>query len=325
MKILIEIYSQNIIVLYKIDETVSVHIFQYLNLHFQDALLLMRKAFDVAHESILQHNGGLTTLNITMVLPIHSSTQYAVCSVNVGDSLTYVFSKRYGMNELSVASHDINKERNMKDVGGAIGPVDGSQPYLTNLTFSVTTCEPGDIVFQTTDGISDNFDPVVTKLAVPGRRDSTLQSVEEKAEMLPHERHMFAMKGMERVIHEYELVTEHDISAQELCKALSNHVTSLTQPKRLVIENPVYYRRQFKKKERKKIEETIRNAMRPLPGKLDHATVLAYEVGVYRDENSPNRSLDDISSAQDSCCVSHRSSVSSTIETSPSLVFESDV
>lgn len=288
----------------------------------------MRKAFDIAHESILQHKGGLTTLNITLVLPIETCMQYAVCSVNVGDSLAYVFSKRYGMNELSIGSHDINEERNMKDAGGAIGPVNGDLPHLTNLTFSITTCESGDIVFLTTDGVSDNFDPVVTKIAVPGRRDSLLQSVDHKAEMLPHERHLFAMKGMERVIHEYELERECDISAQELCIALMDHVVSLTAQKRLVIENPAYYGRKHKTKERRRIEETIRNTIRLLPGKLDHAAVVAYEAGVRGDSNgsSPDSKLSTFSSSMSaspsmSDCASSDSSIDSIIKHSNSVTF----
>ena len=278
----------------------------------------MRKAFNVAHEAILKHKGGLTTLNITLVVPIDSGSRYAVCSVNVGDSLTFVFSKRYGMNELSIGSHDINEERDMKDAGGAIGPVSGDQPYLTNLTFSITTCEPGDIVFLTTDGVSDNFDPVVTKIAVPGRKDELLQSVDQKPEMLPHERHLFAMKGMERIIHEYELETELDISAQELCVALTDHVVSLTAQKRLVIENPVYYNRQYRAKERRKIEDTIRDTIRLLPGKLDHASVVAYEAGMYIDEASPNSSdeYSNTSVGQLSCSSSSSTSLTTASSTS---------
>ena len=65
----------------------------------------------------------------------------------------------------------------MRDALGALGPVDGLNPELSNLTcrwrwkvlyaiaislpFSITEVLPGDIVFLTSDGISDNFDPVV--------------------------------------------------------------------------------------------------------------------------------------------------------------------
>jgi len=280
----------------------------------------MRTAFDEGHQTILDHNGGLTTLNITTVLPLRDSPDFAVCTVNVGDSLTYIFSKRYGMNELSIGSHDINEERDIRDAGGAIGPVNGKKPHLTNLTFSVTTCEPGDIVFLTTDGISDNFDPVVTKIAVPGKKDSELTSVGAKAEMLPHERHLFSMKGMEMIIHEYELLTEVDISAQELCTALSEHVSTLTEQKRAIIQNPELYNRKFRLKEKRKMEERIKMELRGIPGKLDHATVIAYESGIYRGEDMSNYL--ECSSNSDS---TRTSSVSSNMEPVSSTMFESNV
>ena len=55
--------------------------------------------------------------------------------------------------------------RDMRDALGALGPVDGNKPELGNLTLSMTIVESGDIVFITSDGISDNFDPVVGKFA----------------------------------------------------------------------------------------------------------------------------------------------------------------
>lgn len=56
--------------------------------------------------------------------------------------------------------------RDMRDALGALGPVDGSNPELNNLTLAMTEVEKGDIVFLTSDGISDNFDPVVGKFAI---------------------------------------------------------------------------------------------------------------------------------------------------------------
>lgn len=55
--------------------------------------------------------------------------------------------------------------RDMRDALGALGPVDGKNPELGNLTLSMTTVEKGDIVFLTSDGVTDNFDPVVGKFA----------------------------------------------------------------------------------------------------------------------------------------------------------------
>lgn len=58
--------------------------------------------------------------------------------------------------------------RDIRDAMGALGPcVDGNKPELSNLTLSMTVVDSGDIVFLTSDGISDNFDPVVGKFAEP--------------------------------------------------------------------------------------------------------------------------------------------------------------
>ena len=122
---------------------------------------------DAAHNTILKKEGGLTTLCVCLVCPVYNSADFAVCCVNVGDSFAYVFSKNNGIREVTVGSHDVASERDIRDAGGAIGPVDGDNPELQNLTCSLTFVNKGDVVFLTTDGISDNFDPVVTKVAIP--------------------------------------------------------------------------------------------------------------------------------------------------------------
>lgn len=91
--------------------------------------------------------------------------------------------------------------RDMRDAGGALGPVDGRNPQLHNLTCSMTFVEEGaflthlnmlgsnenwspvikgvvfasvsgDVVFITSDGVSDNFDPVVGKFCVIKRAET---------------------------------------------------------------------------------------------------------------------------------------------------------
>lgn len=54
----------------------------------------------------------------------------------------------------------------MRDALGALGPVDGKNPELNNLTVAMTIVDKDDIVFLTSDGVSDNFDPVVGKFAL---------------------------------------------------------------------------------------------------------------------------------------------------------------
>jgi hypothetical protein len=81
--------------------------------------------------------------------------------VNVGDSLGYVYNKKDGAREITVGSHET--KRDMRCPGGSLGPADGYNPDLRNLTFSYTRVSTGDIVFLTSDGVSDNFDPVVSQ------------------------------------------------------------------------------------------------------------------------------------------------------------------
>ena len=64
--------------------------------------------------------------------------------------------------------------RDMRDALGALGPVDGQNPELNNLTCSMTVIEEGDIVFLTSDGVSDNFDPVVGKFVVAKKPEKPL-------------------------------------------------------------------------------------------------------------------------------------------------------
>lgn len=133
----------------------------------QDVFQLLLRSLDDAQATILRHNGGLTTICVALICPLKSASQHAVCVVSVGDSLAFVLSRRHGMREITTGSRDVTTERDIRDAGGALGPVrNGTEPELHNLTLSMTLIDPGDIVLLTTDGISDNFDPVVTKIAV---------------------------------------------------------------------------------------------------------------------------------------------------------------
>lgn len=132
-----------------------------------DVFVSLVRSFWEAHSYIVEMNGALTTLTVVVILPLSKkSNKNAVCCANVGDSLGYVYSKTHGVREITQGSHDVNSMRDMRDALGALGPVNGSnQPEMSNFTLSFTTIEDGDIVFLTSDGVSDNFDPVVGKFA----------------------------------------------------------------------------------------------------------------------------------------------------------------
>ncbi|XP_052252786.1 PP2C-like domain-containing protein CG9801 [Dreissena polymorpha] len=272
-----------------------------------DIFAILRKSLDKAHEEILEREGGLTTLCACLVVPVSKSRQFAVCSLNVGDSYGYIFCHNHGIREVTQGSHNVSIVRDIRDAGGAIGPVEGRNPELHNLTYGLSFANPGDIVFLTTDGISDNYDPVVTKIAAapldikdgqsnsvePGLVEAdedqemgpsgSAYSIAGKPVMQPKERHVYAMKEMERVLHEHELATEEQISAQELCSAMVQHVLMVTDPKRKVLENPeLYKRKKMSQNDKQKRDSEIVSKMSESPGKLDHASIVAYEVGEWR-------------------------------------------
>uniref|UniRef100_A0A2M3ZGF8 Putative serine/threonine protein phosphatase signal transduction mechanism n=1 Tax=Anopheles braziliensis TaxID=58242 RepID=A0A2M3ZGF8_9DIPT len=131
----------------------------------KEVFISLIRSFWEAHNYILQVGGALSTLTVAIVLPVEDSNNSIVCCCNVGDSLGYIFSRNNIVREITQASHNVNLIRDMRDALGALGPVYGDKPEMANLTLSMSVVEEGDIVFLTSDGISDNFDPVVGRFA----------------------------------------------------------------------------------------------------------------------------------------------------------------
>nr|CDS17737.1 PP2C domain containing protein [Echinococcus granulosus] len=65
-------------------------------------------------------------------------------------------------------------ERDFRDAGGALGPVyECGEPELQNLMCAVVHCAPRDVIIFGTDGLTDNFDPVILRIAIPRSPDIT--------------------------------------------------------------------------------------------------------------------------------------------------------
>ncbi|VDM53634.1 unnamed protein product [Angiostrongylus costaricensis] len=274
-------------------------------------------SFHSAHSLILQEGGMLTTLCVGVVAPAVNCDRYThwvLCVCNVGDSLCFVYNQNYGVREVTMGSHDIDQMRDMRDAGGALGPVDGRNPQLHNLTCSMTFVEEGDIVFITSDGVSDNFDPVVGKFCVIKR--AKVENKENSQLPLPDNRKLsvatkdsppreFArtrtcaatlpcVDAASR--HELMLVRMRDIiacrfsstrdslfprvTASVLSHRLIQFATHLSQAKRRTLENPDLYRKEkMTRSEQRSRRRAVREKIADMPGKLDHASVVAYTVG----------------------------------------------
>ncbi|GJQ85952.1 hypothetical protein Trydic_g21800 [Trypoxylus dichotomus] len=162
-------------------------------LNTQEVFVCLLRAFNCAHDLILQNNGMLTTLTVAVVLPLKRNSiqkpseedEYVCCVCNVGDTLAYIYSHKYGIRELTKGSHDVQSNRDMRDALGALGPVDGTNPELSNLTLSITKLRKGDIVMVASDGLTDNFDPNVCKFSVNCNVTDSLKGKREPSTFKP--------------------------------------------------------------------------------------------------------------------------------------------
>ncbi|KAG1677721.1 hypothetical protein FOA52_001033 [Chlamydomonas sp. UWO 241] len=90
---------------------------------------------------------------------------WVAMTVAVGDSPAYVWRHTSGeVQELTAAVHSGNY-RDPRWTPGALGYAIGEEPDLDNLVCSVSLLDEGDVVFLTSDGVADNFDPFLLKMA----------------------------------------------------------------------------------------------------------------------------------------------------------------
>uniref|UniRef100_A0A2I9LPG7 PP2C-like domain-containing protein n=1 Tax=Centruroides hentzi TaxID=88313 RepID=A0A2I9LPG7_9SCOR len=291
-----------------------------------DIFVCLLRSFHAAHNLILKEKAMHTTLCAAVVCPIKNSEKFAVCTCNVGDSFAYVYSKRYGIREITQGSHDIYSNRDMRDALGALGPVDGQNPELNNLTLSMTLVDPGDVVFLTSDGISDNFDPVVGKFALIKNSKILIRSASQRKEeplktkplrrvnsqltksptisekpYLPrveaHQRYELTLLRMEDMLKQKD---DKEVSAKYICEELIEFVKKLTRAKRKILEDPELYLNSAlpdTQEEQRLRRKQAGSKLMCVPGKLDHASIVAYKVDNYELDSSDNDkiSLPDLS------------------------------
>ncbi|CAF1687456.1 unnamed protein product, partial [Didymodactylos carnosus] len=101
---------------------------------------------------------------------------------------------------------------------------------LSNLAYSLMEIQQGDFVYLTTDGISDNYDPVVSGVARSAKTPllqrksfTEIETIENNAQLMnAYERHLCHLHHMTQALERYKTV-EDKLSAQELCAKLLQH------------------------------------------------------------------------------------------------------
>jgi serine/threonine protein phosphatase PrpC len=254
---------------------------------------LLEESLDAAQKCIITHRGTLTTLSIGIVCQLQKSkfgpNQWGLFVASVGDSPIFVYSPMTQMvYEATEGSHPKNGMRAMNLSGGMLGPAVGTSPDLENLCFAYLPVYEGDIVFATSDGVSDNFYPEVlnpgitlTQSSPPSIYSDTIPCDQCRLNNKDSHSHKCCENVTEiaKLLKKHQTLIGEHISAQTVSASLINFIAELTNSKRTFFAKCIEEKIDIKKKSKE--DPQFAKEVKMLPGKLDHATVVAYTVGIH--------------------------------------------
>ncbi|XP_071953302.1 PP2C-like domain-containing protein CG9801 [Antedon mediterranea] len=244
---------------------------------------LLRTSLDHGQRLILISESTLTTICIAVVVQLQRCDQYVVCVVNVGDSLAYVYSHKHGVREITTGCRDLQHDRDLRECGGALGPAVGEEADLDNLTFSLTMSEQDDVVFLTSDGIADNFDPAI---ALTARIcDFKFKKPKDSLPLIQTaERHPLSINSMTKLLEKSAEYEPGEDTAMQVCEVFIQYVVKLTNDYRDNLES--YHKavnnNDLTNEQREKLQALRKETIYNLPGKLDHASIVALTVGHWK-------------------------------------------
>lgn len=247
-----------------------------------DIFQIMLSSLNGAQRLIVQNEGTTTTLCMAVVCEMTKSHDWGLCVVSVGDSPCFVWQKKTGLVLEATSKNHEGQDRDMRDSGGCLGANVGTNPDLSNLLCCFTHLSEGDIVFLTSDGISDNFDPVIMQqVSDPlqeyemGKGAAVLESVSAKR------RQEMLLENLSGLLRQADSNSDNGLNAFLLKEAVISHVIDLTDAKRQYMEaqEKEIEREGLTASEKRKLIKEMQKTTTMYPGKLDHATVAAYQVG----------------------------------------------
>ncbi|KAI3380705.1 hypothetical protein SNEBB_010292 [Seison nebaliae] len=227
-----------------------------------DWLREMKSMIFAAHLKIIS---GMTTFCSSIVLKNYHEKSHLILTINVGDSSSFLHSN-HQLIDLTIGSNHAMCNDDIYETGGCLGINNISQqqqqkfdmiPDLGNWSLSQIQLDSNEpfILLMMTDGISDNFDPFVTKSCV---RLSEVVHTDQLRHHLPvyskRERYQLSLQHITRMI-------STGNSSDFIGKKFVEYVESLTRRKRDYSSNL-----HFSRSENDRI-----------PGKLDHATLILYK------------------------------------------------
>jgi len=267
---------------------------EYLMKHQKDIVTardvgyLVLRAYLAAHNSIIEgrtqetlFQAGTTTMLAGLVLELEHAQWGFVC-VSLGDCKAFRWSAKTG--EVRDATEgNRGNITDARDPGGRLGPyLEGGAPDLRNLSVFWIPCEQGDVIAILSDGVHDNFDPqhlgktpkdlnITLKdnnwAELENVKDPTLFAEAEKVKLLFTHKFINAMLGGEK-----SLRSESRTEPSMITRTVTQHCLKMTQASRDFMEqNPG-----------KKLDKDFVL----YPGKMDHATCVAFKVGLKTLPNS---------------------------------------
>ena len=237
----------------------------------------------VAQKNIIDHKATLTTLSVAVICQMQKSSkgaarEWGMYVISVGDSPVYVYCPRtQTVTEATVGCHSHDGIRDVRMAGGTLGPAMGTRPDLANLSLAYMPVCQDDVVFIASDGISDNFSSTVN--CDDEEMDVTRDNVEVIVHpSLPPQQPCYDnVCCLSRTLKKHHDDIGRHMSAQTVTACLVNRVAAVTEGKRQFMSECRLKGVEVKIKIREDPEFAAKAQKHR--GKLDHATVVACQVG----------------------------------------------
>jgi hypothetical protein len=212
--------------------------------------------------------------------PAENAPKWAFVCAGLGDCKAFHWSSKTG----EVIDITVNNRQNItdaRDPGGRLGPyLEMGAPDLRNLKIYFHPCEAGDIIFIISDGVHDNFDPQSLGKS-PKELNINAESwsqIDSKDPVLYAEtekvKYLFANKFLNTLIGGAKSLQPATRTTPSLItNKLTEHSLQLTKPARHFMEQ------NWNKK--------LPPDYAKYPGKMDHATCVAFEVGLKKSDKQP--------------------------------------
>ena len=247
--------------------------------------LLLESVTEKAQELILDKHATLTTLSVAIVCEMEKAGEFGLFVCAVGDSPVFVYCPHnHRVLEVTVGCHSHDGARDMRLAGGVLGPSFGSRPDLSNLTLAYMPVYEGDIVFAVSDGVSDNFSSNVMKTLAMEDSSETKRGGRTGGKQSPLKPCCEQVTHLTSTLNKHSEYVGHHLSAQTVAACLMNHCVEVTEPKRELRTHCL--RNNIDMRQEARCNPDFAERVSNTPGKLDHATVVTYQVGHHSSSTS---------------------------------------